>query len=103
MSPLTKEIVHIRAILISEGVRYPVLIESYCEDGIYCITLPEKKFKDISPGTWIKLQFQLPSEKTVSLDCRVKWSYKTPPHFLTTSIGLNVLSSFTLCGAFFTS
>jgi hypothetical protein len=95
MSPLTKEIVNVKANIFSEGIRYRVIIESFCEDGIYCITLPEKSSTIISPGSWIKLKFQSPSGETISMDCRVKWSYRTPPHFITTSIGLHVLNPFT--------
>jgi hypothetical protein len=92
MSPLSKEIVNLKVKLIAHNITYPGFIESLCGDGIYMRTLPENSDINLMPGTIIDLKFQTPSGEPQVLRCSIKWLYKTPPHGLTTSIGLHILN-----------
>ena len=92
MSPLTKEIVNYRVDIISDKTRHRGFIESLCDDGIYMRTLPEETQTDFIPGARIQLKILLPSGETQYINCIIKWAYKTPPHGLTTSIGVSLLT-----------
>ncbi|MBI4680203.1 MAG: hypothetical protein HY753_03050 [Nitrospirae bacterium] len=55
------------------------------------ISAPANPMIDLQPGTAFDLKFQLPSGQNVNLHCKVKWSFKTPPHCLTSSMGLEII------------
>lgn len=82
--------VEFEAELISNGIRYEVVIENLSEDCIYMRTLPKKTAVDFSPGTKLELEFRIPSGETLNLDCKVIWSNKTPPDSLTNSLCLEI-------------
>ena len=84
-------IVSLEAELILKDIRIASSIENFSEEGVYVITAPSKFFPDFAPDTCFELKFQLPSGEKQCLNCRVKWSYKTPPHGLTNSIGMQII------------
>lgn len=90
MSPLSKKIVSIKAELEHDRAMYTGLAGSVSENSIYLITSPSKASKNFDPGTLFELKLQLSSEETLSINCKVIWSYRTPPHGLTNSIGVEV-------------
>lgn len=65
-------------------------IENLSDNGIYVVTAPTKSEKDLFPGTELEIRFRLPSGEKMQLHCVVKWSYLTPPHGYTFSMGLNI-------------
>jgi len=84
-------IVSIEAELISQNIRIASSIENLSEEGVYVITASSKSVADFPPDTFLELKFQLPSGNEQCLNCKVKWSYKTPPHGLTNSIGMEII------------
>lgn len=91
MSPLTKEAAHYRVDLITEKAVHDGFIESFCDDGIYMRTFPDSGPIDLLPGARIRIGVHSPSGEKRQINCVVKWMYKTPPHGMTTSIGLEFL------------
>ena len=66
-------------------------LENLSEEGIYMISVPANPMIDFQPGTTFDLKFQLSSGQKLNLHCKVKWSFKTPPHGLTNSMGLEII------------
>ena len=83
-------IVNIQAELICGDTRFTSFIENLSEEGMYVIAAPTKSSFDFIPGTPGELRFKFPSGEKMHLHCKVRWSYNTPPHGLTTSIGLEI-------------
>jgi hypothetical protein len=83
-------IVTLEAELIFQDFRIASSIENLSEEGVYLITPHSKSALDFTPGTLLELRFLLPSGEKQCLNCKVKWSYKTPPHGLTNSIGMEI-------------
>jgi hypothetical protein len=66
--------VHLKAKIISGGETYPGFIENISESGIgYFIESMIKVEKDFTPKKMIELTFQIPSGKTLNLDCEIVW------------------------------
>ncbi len=86
-----RKIVSLEAELISGGISYKGFIGNISGDGIYIRTAPTKTTINFAPKTTLELKFQLPSGETLNLHCKVIWSYKTPPHGLTYSMGVKII------------
>ena len=88
-----RTVVSLNAELISEGISYAGVIENFSKDGVYIRTAPTKTPAHFASGTPVELKFQRLSQEPLNLHlyCKVRWSYKTPPHGLTTSIGLEII------------
>ena len=88
-----RTIVNLEAELILDGTRYTGMIENYSEEGIYIKVVPTKAPLNLVSETPVELKFQrLPGEPmNQHLHCKIKWYYKTPPHGLTDSIGLEII------------
>ncbi len=71
--------------------RYASTIENLSDKGLYVTTAPLKSPIDFSPDTLLELRFKLMSGEKLNLQCMVKWSYQTPPHGFTNSLGLEVM------------
>ena len=84
-------VVDMPAEIIVGDSRYASSIENLSSEGIYIVTAPLKSPLDFVPDTPIELRFSLPSGERLHLSCRTKWSYQTPPHGYTNSIGLEVI------------
>jgi len=92
MSPLSKKIVKLKAELLSGSHSYPGFVESFSKDDVFISASPTMEDDDSCPGKTFRLKFTSPCGKKVNLNCKVKWSYKTPPHGYTNSIGLEILN-----------
>ena len=92
MSPLSKKIVKLKAELLSGSHTYPGFVESFSKDDVFISANLTMQEDDSSPGKLFGLKFTCPCGKMVNLNCRVKWSYKTPPYGFTKSIGLEILN-----------
>jgi len=77
--------------LILNNTAYKGFVENLSEDGIYVITAPTKANVNFNPGDVIGLKFRLPSGEIFDMNCKIIWSYKTPPHGLTNSIGMEII------------
>lgn len=80
----------LKAELISRGVSYPGFIESLSSDNIYFLTNAEIPPEKLPPGSKYKIKFRQPTGEYLDLECRLKWSYRTPPHGLTEWIGIEL-------------
>lgn len=60
--------------------------------GIYVSYSFEKCLKDYPAGSEHKVKFHPVPGEILYLNCLVKWTQKTPPHGLTTSIGMEILN-----------
>jgi hypothetical protein len=86
-----RAILDIPAEIINKDKRSAGTIENLSDEGIYMVTAPIRSEKDFSPGTEIEIRFRLLSGEKLNLRCIVKWSYLTPPHGYTFSIGLRII------------
>ncbi len=85
-----RAILEIQAEIITEDKRHAGTIENLSDNGMYIVTAPPKSEKVFFPGTEIEIRFRLPSEEKLALRCTIKWSYLTPPHGYTFSLGLKI-------------
>lgn len=81
----------IPAEIIIGDKRYACSIENLSGEGAYVVTASTKNSDIFSPATSLELKFKFPSGENHVLNCRVEWSYLTPPHGYTNSIGLNII------------
>ncbi len=84
-------IMHLSAEVICEDRRYAGSIENLSPEGAYIVIASSKGSQDFVPDKLLELRFHSPSGEKMNLRCRVKWSYLTPPHGYTNSIGLEIL------------
>jgi hypothetical protein len=84
-------IVDLPAEIICGERRYAGSIENLSVEGAYVVTAPLKSPSGISPDAIIEMRIHLPSGEKLNLNCKIKWSYLTPPHGYTNSIGLEIL------------
>ena len=123
-NPAYKKIVSFKVELISGSSSLAGFIENLSGDGIYMKTSPAKAAVDFTPGKIFEVKFQplfgetlcntrvckyhntcivkfQPLfEEALRLQCKIKWSYKTPPHGLTNSIGMEVIHPHPTYGEF---
>jgi hypothetical protein len=85
-------VVSLQAEIIAGDRRYASSIENLSNEGAYVVTAPTKFSQDFITGTPLELRFSFPSGEKLHLNCRVKWSYQTPPHGYTNSIGLEIIN-----------
>lgn len=86
-----RAILDIPAEIINEDKRRAGTIENLSDEGIYVVAAPTKSEKDFPPGRGLEIRFRLPSGEKLDLHCTVQWSYLTPPHGYTFSIGLKII------------
>ena len=90
MSLETKKIVSLKASLVSDSKRHSGIIENLSKDSIYLRAATINPVSDFIPGEFFEVHFQSNSGEDISLPSKVKWSYDTPPHGITKSIGLEI-------------
>jgi hypothetical protein len=88
---IDRKIVSIKAKLFFDSSNYSVFIENMSTDGLYIVTQPVKTVLDFTKGKILKLIFHSSAGEEINLRCKVMWSYKTPPHGLTESIGMKII------------
>ena len=84
--------VNIKADMIKGHEHHASFIENLSEGGVL-VTAPAKDSIEFSPDTPIELEFQFHDGNKHHLHCRVRWSHITPPHGLTKSIGMEIISA----------
>lgn len=72
--------------------RYAGSVENLSPDGAYLVTGPVKIPMEFAPDLFLALKFHVPTGETLDLHCRIKWSYPTPPHGYTHSIGVEIIA-----------
>ncbi len=87
-------IVSLNAEIILDDESIAGKIENLSEDGLYMIVNPSKTSFDFSPESKFMIKIHLASRETRTFLCKVKWSYKTPPHELTNSLGMEILAPY---------
>jgi hypothetical protein len=88
-----RKIVNIKAELIYGEVRCAGLVENISHKGIYAVASPTNTSFNFTPDSSVELKFEFPAGEKQHLHCRIKWSYKTPPHKLTSSIGMEIIDA----------
>lgn len=90
MSPVTKKIVDFKAKVILGNDSYPGNIKNISEDDIFLVASPIIPSNKVVQGSELKLRFSSSSSETFDLNCKIKCSYKTPPHGMTNSMIIEV-------------
>lgn len=90
----TKKVVNYKAEFAYDNMRYPGVIVNLSENSLYMIAFPTNSPIRLVPGTTLQVKLDPPYKEPICLQCQVRWSYKTPPHGLTHSIGLEIIDSF---------
>jgi hypothetical protein len=91
MSTPLKKIVNLKADLLSNSAIHSGIIENFIKNTLYVRAVSKKPSEDLAPGKLLSVNFQVKPGNNVSLLCKVKWAYKTPPHGITESLGMEVL------------
>ncbi|MBI5739220.1 MAG: PilZ domain-containing protein [Nitrospirae bacterium] len=84
-------IVSFPAELVCRDKRVAGTIENLSDNGVYVVTAPQKNPSDLCPDTMLELRFQNSTGDAHVLHCKVKWSYMTPPHGFTNSVGMEII------------
>ena len=90
MSLETRKIVNLKASLVSDSNKYSGIIENLSKDSLYMRATTINPADDFTPGDFFEIRFQLNSGEDIALPGKVKWSYDTPPHGITKSIGIEL-------------
>lgn len=88
-----RKIVTIKTELVYGSLRCAGIIENISPKGVYAVATPADASLDFTPGSVVDLTFEFPTGEKQHLQCRIKWSYKTPPHELTKSIGMEIIDA----------
>ena len=88
-----RKTVNLDAELISGSMRCTGFTDNLSVNGMYMRIFPSETSIDFTPGIMLEIKLHHLSGEILHLDCRVLWSYKNPPHGLTYSIGLEILTS----------
>jgi hypothetical protein len=81
-----------KAEIIYEGKSFECVIENLSSTGAYIITALTGAETNFKPQETLELKFESRPGEIINLQCRIKWSEKTPPHRLTNRIGLEILN-----------
>jgi len=84
-------IVSLPAEMTAGDIRLSASIENLSDAGLYLITAPSKDPLNFDTDSPVELFFTLPSQEKIRLNCKVRWSYRTPPHGFTNSVGLEII------------
>lgn len=90
MSLGTKKIVNLKASLVSDTKSHSGVIENLSKDSLYLRAVKINPASDFTPGEFFEVHLQSDSGQDISLPGKVMWSYDTPPHGLTKSIGFEI-------------
>ena len=88
-----RKIVNIKAELIYGEAHCASVIENISRKGVYAVASRTSTVSDFTPDSTVELKFEFPAGEKQHLHCRIKWSYKTPPHELTSSIGMEIIDA----------
>ena len=87
--------VKLKAEVISGDKSYEGFIMNLSDDGIYMVTSPINASTDFTPGNPLNVRFKTQSGESLNLNCEVGWLHmnKTPPHGLTTGMGVEIINT----------
>ena len=91
MSPIKKKLARVEVELVSGEKNHRGYTEYFSQDDVYIKTIPVENPIDYSAGKIFDVKFKSSSGEAVCLNCKIKWSYKTPPHGLTVSVGMDII------------
>ena len=77
--------------VIWQDRRYAGTVGNLSVEGAYVVTTPGHAGDAFNENTLIELKFQVPAGDKVHLHGRVKWSFLTPPHGYTLSLGIDLI------------
>lgn len=83
--------VSFKAKLTSGGKNCSGFINNLSKDGMFMITLPMMSPKTFVDGKILELKFKPFLGENLNLNCRIKWSCKTPPLGRTDCIGIEII------------
>jgi len=86
-------IVSLPAEIIAEDTHITGSIENLSDEGLYLVTAPSKTSLNIKSDVPVELSITFPSGEKINITCKVKWSYQTPPHGYTNSLGLEIMEN----------
>ncbi|MBI4825625.1 MAG: PilZ domain-containing protein [Nitrospirae bacterium] len=89
-----KKAVNYKAEFAYDNMHYPGVIVNLSENSLYMISFPTNSPIRLAPGTRLQVKLDPPYQEPICLQCQVIWSYKTPPHGLTHSIGMEIVNAF---------
>ena len=78
--------------IILHGISYAGVIEDLSHLGVNVIIAPSKTPFDLTPDETLEIKFQPVIKEILNFHGRVKWLYKTPRHYLTTRIGMEIIN-----------
>ena len=90
-----RKIVRIEVEIVSADKSYSGFIENISNSGIYLETPsidPLSSSTRFIPGNEFELKFTALSGAEIRMECRVVWSYKTPPQGLSKKVGLTIIN-----------
>ena len=85
-----KKIVSLKASLVSDTITHSGIIENLSRDSLYLRAVKINPASDFTPGEFLEIHLQSNSGEDISLPGKIMWSYDTPPHGLTKSIGIKI-------------
>jgi len=91
MNVETKKIVNMKASLVSDSERHSGIIENLSKDSLYLRAATINPDSNFTPGELFEIHFQSNSGEDLALPGKIMWSYETPPHGITKSIGFEIL------------
>jgi hypothetical protein len=83
--------VSLEAELISGRERHVVFVGNVSQQGLYAKMALTETMEEFIPEPDLVLKIQLSHEKTLSLHCNKKWSYKITPNSFTMRMGLQII------------
>ena len=93
MGSSIKKITSFRAKLIADDTVYSGIVENLSENGLYMRAVSRSSSLNLTPGKTLKVNFNSDTGEEISLTCRIQWSYKTPPHGITESLGMEIIGT----------
>ncbi|MBI5408382.1 MAG: hypothetical protein HZA14_03345 [Nitrospirae bacterium] len=92
MSSPIKKIVNFKAKLIAGDMSYSGFIEKLSRNILYINTAVKDPAQDFTPGKTLEVKFQSDCGETISLSCKIKSFYKTPPYGVTDSLWMEIIN-----------
>ncbi len=83
---------NLKAKIVSGGKVYNGFIKNVSESGIgYLITSSIHISKDFTPIKTIELNFQIPSDEILKLNCEIIWFSRTSPDAKILTLGMKII------------
>ncbi len=83
--------VNLKAEHISVNVRHAAYVENLSEEGLFIQTVPGEGLAHFTSGKKVELEVQLLSDKTIRLNCEVRWVYENPPDGSSCCVGMKII------------